>query len=77
MMYCYSCDCLQYGEVEWTLWDRFEFPGDPTLQEVVDWFQKNHNLEVSMASQGVVMLWSPFISKAKVRFHAQTVNSRP
>jgi ubiquitin-activating enzyme E1 len=61
---------LQYGNVEWTLWDRLEFPRDPTLQEIVDWFQKNHELEVSMASQGVIMLWSPFIGKAKVRIHA-------
>ena len=28
-----------------------------------------------MASQGVVMLWSPFVGKAKVDFHAQTVDA--
>ncbi|KAF8351145.1 ubiquitin activating enzyme [Amanita rubescens] len=55
----------KYGETEWTLWDRFEFRNDPSLQEMVDWFQENHKLEVSMVSQGVSMLWSPFIGKKK------------
>jgi hypothetical protein len=48
------------------LWDRFEFRGNPTLNDLVTWFKKNHNLDVNMVSQGVVMLWSPFAGKAKV-----------
>ncbi|KAF8640005.1 hypothetical protein AX17_001250 [Amanita inopinata Kibby_2008] len=55
----------KYREVEWTLWDRFEFRNDPTLKEMVDWFQETHRLEVSMVSQGVSMLWSPFVGKKK------------
>ncbi|KAF8631275.1 hypothetical protein AX15_002601 [Amanita polypyramis BW_CC] len=55
----------KYGDTEWTLWDRFEFKNDPTLQNMVDWFQENHKLEVSMVSQGVSMLWSPFVGRKK------------
>lgn len=56
---------FKYGSEEWTLWDRFEFE-DPTLKEVIDWFQRNHSLDISMVSQGVSMLWSSFTQKKKV-----------
>ena len=55
----------KYGETEWTLWDRFEFKNDPALKEIVDWFAREHKLDVSMVSQGVSMLWSSFIGKKK------------
>lgn len=61
----------KYGEKTWTLWDRFEFKDDPTLKDIIDWFRQNHQLDVTMVSQGVSMLWSSFIPKRKVRkpFH--------
>lgn len=61
----------KYGETEWTLWDRFVFDNNPSLQYIMNWFKTKHNLEVGMVSQGVSMLWSSFIGKKKVcRFHS-------
>ncbi|NXD32169.1 UBA1 enzyme, partial [Spelaeornis formosus] len=51
----------KYNDTEWTLWDRFELNGNPTLQEFIDYFQNEHKLDVQMVSQGVSMLWSGFI----------------
>lgn len=56
----------KYNDTEWTLWDRFEFHNDPSLQEIVNYFREKHNLEVTMVSQGVSMLWSSFVGKKKV-----------
>lgn len=57
----------KYGDKEWTLWDRIEFRGDPTLKEFLDWFKRELDLEVGMVSEGVCMLWSSFVGKKKVR----------
>ncbi|TXT08346.1 uncharacterized protein COLE_05270 [Cutaneotrichosporon oleaginosum] len=55
----------KYNDTEWTLWDRFEIEGNPTLQEIIDWFQEKHGLELQMVSQGVSMLWSAFTPAKK------------
>ncbi|RXK40091.1 ubiquitin-activating enzyme E1 [Tremella mesenterica] len=63
----------KYGETDWTLWDRFDISGNPTLQEFLDWFKENHHLEVQMVSQGVSMLWSSFVPPKKA---AERMNMR-
>lgn len=72
-------------EWAWTPWDRIDIDNpNMTLKELIDFFQDEYGLEVSMLSHGVSILYSSFaLSKAKARMPltikdlVETVTKKP
>jgi ubiquitin-activating enzyme E1 len=59
----------KYADKEFTLWDRIEVRlGDATIQQIIDYFQSEHQLEIDMLGVGAALVYAGWMgAKAKER----------
>lgn len=62
----------KYYDVEWTLWDRIEIKGakgdsEMTLEEFLQYFKEKLQLDITMLSYDVAILYSFFMNASKVK----------
>ena len=57
---------VEHGGLAWTLWDRWTIGGDPTLQQVLDWFTAK-GLDAYSLSCGPCLLYNSLFPRHRDR----------
>lgn len=57
---------------KWSLWDRFDIDGPKTVQDLIDFFHDKYQLEVTMLSAGLTLLYAFFMKKDVVKERLNT-----
>jgi len=47
------------------MWDRFDVQGELTLKQFINYFKEKYQLQISMISSGVSVIYSDFLAKDK------------
>jgi len=53
----------KYLDKNFTLWDRFDVKGDMSLEELIEYFKREHKLVPSMISAGMSVIYSPYFMR--------------
>jgi len=64
----------KFQEHEWSVWERWVIPGNPTLQELIDWFQSTRGISASIVSFAQSLLYADFMPAHKSRLPKKLVD---